>query len=394
MANNALLTPSVIAKETLVRLENNLVLASKVNRMFENHFHAIGSTITVRKPVKFRAVKQVALDLQDVTEPSTTISVNTNCQVAFVFTMQDLTLTIEEFSERYLASAAAEIANQIDYDVASNVSAVNNEVGSGAGLPASFASLAAVGQRMDENAVPQDSRVLVLNPAAYWSIANGLTTLYVRSVAEGALKGFLASIANFEIFLDQNIQSITNGAFAGTGKVNSAGQTGALLSTYNWTGSVTNLFLGGEVITLQGVNNINPRSRVSTGSLMNFLVTGPVNSDSAGNAVIPIYPAITTSGAYQTVDVSPGSGATITVHGTANTAYAKNVGFVRDAFGLVCVPQELPQGVDFAARQMYKNISMTIIRDYDINAHRMPCRIDVLYGTTTFYPELACRLTT
>jgi len=393
MANNALLTPSVIAKETLVRLENNLVFASKVNRMFENQFVAIGSTITVRKPVKFRAVKQVALDLQDVQEPSTSITVNTNCQVAFAFSIQDLTLTIEEFSERYLASAAAEIANQIDYDVASNVSMVNNEVGN-AGLPSSFADLAAVGQRMDEAGAPQDARVLVLNPACYWSIAVGLSGLYVRNVAEGALKGFLAAIANFEIFMDQNIQSLTNGAFAGTGKVNSALQTGANLVTNTWTGNIATLFLGGEVITIQGVNAINPRSRVSTGALQNFVVTGPVASDSSGNATIPIYPAIVTSGPYQTVDVSPGAGANITVHGAANGTTAKNVGFVKDAFGLVTVPQELPQGVDFAARQMYKNISMSIIRDYDINAHRMPCRIDVLYGTTTFYPELACRLST
>ena len=57
------------------------------------------------------------------------------------------------------------------------------------------------------------------------------------------------------------------------------------------------------------------------------------------------------------------------------------------------VPMELPQGVDFAARQMWKGISLRIVRQYDINNDVLPCRIDVLYGTSTFYPELACRLT-
>jgi hypothetical protein len=36
---------------------------------------------------------------------------------------------------------------------------------------------------MDEGSVPQDGRVLVLNPAAYWAMANGLSALYVLAPA-------------------------------------------------------------------------------------------------------------------------------------------------------------------------------------------------------------------
>jgi len=57
------------------------------------------------------------------------------------------------------------------------------------------------------------------------------------------------------------------------------------------------------------------------------------------------------------------------------------------------VPMELPDGVDFKARETYKNISMRIVRAWDINNDVFPCRIDLLYGTATYYPELACRLT-
>ena len=106
-----------------------------------------------------------------------------------------------------------------------------------------------------------------------------------------------------------------------------------------------------------------------------------------------ISPSITTSGPYQTVTNSPASLAPITVKGSASTLYAQNIGFVRDAFGLVTVPLELPQGVDFAAREMYKNISMAIIRAFDITNYVFPCRIDILYGTALYYGELACRLT-
>ena len=53
MASNALLTPSLITKETLPILVNNLVAANKVNRQFENQFVKIGSSLTIRKPNQF-----------------------------------------------------------------------------------------------------------------------------------------------------------------------------------------------------------------------------------------------------------------------------------------------------------------------------------------------------
>ena len=393
MATNALLTPSLITKETLALLANNLVAANKVNRQFENQFIKIGTTLTVRKPNRFKVTLGPALQIQDITEPSTSITISQQAHVDFQFTTQELTLTIEEYSERYCKPAAEALANKIDYDVIGNFNALFNEVGTPGSVPANFQALANVGQRMDEFAVPQEGRTLILNPAAYWSMANGLSTLYVRSVAEPALKGYLATIANFEIYEDQNIQSQTVGAYAGSGVVNGAGQTGSTLITNGWTASITGLLNVGDVFTITGVNTVNPQNRVTTGQLQNFVVTATANSDGSGNSTISIYPAITTSGAYQTVTNSPANGASISVKGSASTAYAQNIGFVRDCFGLVVVPMEVPQGVDFGARETYRNISMRILRAYDIWNDALPARVDVLYGTACFYPELGVRLT-
>ncbi len=393
MSNNQLLNPSIITKETLVILENNLVAAGKVNRQFENQFVKIGASITVRKPNRFTVSSGPSLQIQDVQEPSTSITISNQKHVDFQFSSQDLTLTIEEFSERYLKPAAAELTNQLDYDVLQNTTSIQNLVGTPGTAPNSFAALAAVGQRMDEGAVPQDGRILVLNPAGYWALAAGLVGLYVKSVAEPALKGYLANIANFEIYQDQNVASLTNGNYAGSGVVNGASQTGSTVVTNGWTAS-RQIFLGGEVITFAGVYAINPKSRKSTNALQNFLVTGPVSSDASGNLSIPVYPAITLTGAYQTVSASPANLAAVSViSGNANTTYAQNVAFVKDTFGLVTVPMEIPDGVDFAARETYKGISLRVIRAYDINNDVFPARVDLLYGTTTFYPELGVRLT-
>lgn len=393
MADNSLLTPSVISKETLVLLENNLVAAGKVNRQFENQFVKIGDTLTVRKPNRFTVSDGPGLVIQNINEPSTSITISNQKHVGFLFSARELTLTVEEFSERYLKGCAVALSNKIDYDLMQLYSSVQNEVGTPGTTPNNFSFLASVGQRMDEGAVPQDGRVLIMNPATNWAMASALSTLYVRSVAEPALKGYLAAIANFEIYLDQNTGVLTSGNYAGSGVVNGASQTGSSIVTNGWTAS-RSLFNGGEVITFAGVNAINPVNYQSTGALANFVITGPVTSDGSGNATLPIYPAITTSGAYQTVSASPANSATISViSGSANSVLAKNLAFVRDAFGLVTVPKELPQGVDFAARETYKNISMRIVRAYDINSDVTPCRMDIMYGVSAFYPELACRLT-
>jgi hypothetical protein len=393
MASNALLTPSLITKETLPIMVNNLVAANKVNRQFENQFVKIGSSLTIRKPNQFVVTNGPGLSVQQISEPSTSITISYQQHVDFQFNSQELTLTIEEFRERYLLPAGEQLANSLDQTVLANTPQVFNEVGTPGTLPNSFASIASVGQRMDEGAVPQANRTLILNPAAYWSMANGLVNLYVQSVAEPALKGFLANIANFEIYMDQNTYTQTVGAYGGTPVVNGAGQTGSSLVTGGWTASVNGLLNVGDVFTIAGVFAVNPRSKISTQQLQNFVVTATANSSAGGASTISIYPAITTSGAYQTVTNSPANNAAITVKGTASTQYAQNIGFTKDCFGLVCVPLELPEGVDFKARETFRNISMRIIRAYDINNDVFPTRMDILYGTTTYYPELGVRLT-
>jgi hypothetical protein len=333
------------------------------------------------------------MQIQDITEPSTSIAISTQAHIDFQFSSQELTLTIEDYSERYCKPAAETLANQIDTSVLQLFNQINGEVGTPGTPPNAFASIAAVGQRLDENAAPQDGRVLILNPAAYWGLANGVSNLFTGSVAEPALKGFLAAIANFEIYLDQNIQPQLVGAYGGTPVVNGATQTGAQIVTNGWTASVNGLLNVGDVFTFAGVYAVNPQNYQSTGAAMQFTVTQTANSDSGGNATLNFSPAIVTSGPYQNVSGAPANGAAITVWGNASTSYFQNIGFCRDAFGLVCVPMELPGGVDFAAREMFRNISMRVVRAYDIWNDVTPCRIDVLYGTSMFYQQLAVRLT-
>lgn len=397
MSSQVLLVPSIITKESLMILENNLVAAKRVNRKFENQFVKIGATLTIRKPNRFTVASGAGLQVQNIAEPSVSVTVNNQKHVDFQFTSQDLTLTIEEFSARYLTPAMASLANQIDSDVLVNTLSISNYVGTPGTDPTHFStSVKLVGQRMDDNAAPQDNRTLVLNPAGYWSIANSVLGSFVMPTAkEATVKGYLMPLGNYEIYMDQNVDR--QGSAAHNTSI------AMVITSAQGNGNTTSMFGGtpaetmqiGEVFTVAGVFNVNPQSRQSTGVLKNFVVTATTAVSGSTWSGITFSPALVTSGPYQnaTGPMSTGSAVTwLTGTTSAQIATANNLAFTRDALGLVMVPLEIPQGVDFAARETFRDISMRVIRAYDINNDVFPTRIDVLYGTTVYYDELACRL--
>ena len=93
-----------------------------------------------------------------------------------------------------------------------------------------------------------------------------------------------------------------------------------------------------------------------------------------------------------TVDSFPADNADITMLGSAASQYPQNLAYHRDAITFATADLIMPQGVDMASRQVHNGISMRIVRQYDINNDRLPCRIDVLYGYGVIRPQMAVRL--
>ncbi len=401
--SQTLLTPTIITRESLVILENNLVMAKLVNRRFENYYAKIGTQLTVRKPNRFTVSSGPALQIQEINEPSVIITVDQQKHVDFQFSSADMTLTIEEFSDRYLKPAMEALANQIDFSILSQVVNIPTSVGTAGVTPSTFASsVQLTGQQLDEQGAPMDGRSLVMNPAGYWSMAGAQSNAFVTQVSAGALtKGYLNTLGNQAVYMDQNVQTQAAATYGGSPKANAGTrQTGSSIITDGWTVSTTTLPIG-TIITFgdsalpaAGVYAINPQNRTSTGKLMQFTVTAATVTDGSGNSTIAISPAIVTSGPYQNVTAGVPDNSVISVLTGATTVSTtvNNVAFCKDAFGLVCVPMELPAGVDRAARETYKGISMRFVRDYDVVNDVFASRIDVLYGVATYYQELATRL--
>lgn len=406
---NSLITPTIIAKEALMQLENNLVMARMVHREYQAEFKGgQGATVNIRKPVKFTATDGATLSEQDVTESYTSITVDQRKHVAWAFTTQDETLTIEEYSKRYIAPAAAELAQQIETSLTGLYSSVWQHVGTPGTVPSTFLELGAARQRLVEAAAPMTEEInACLDPAAALKVANDLKLVNlnngkVLTALERVRVGKYAGLENYE---NQSLRVHTVGALGGTPLVNGAGQVttvstttlSANTQTLNIDGasnSITGWAKAGDVFTIANVFSVNPKTRQSTGRLQEFVVTADANSTGGGAVALTISPCIITSGAFQTVNAAPADNAAITWKvGTAATGYVQNLCFQRNAFALVTVPLDEPRGGVDASRMTHNNISIRVARQYAIASDKNQIRLDILYGVKAIYPELAVRLT-
>lgn len=409
-----LLSPTVITKEAMMQLKNHMVFGSLVHREYKKEFVKVGQTITIRKPVKMKSGTgaDISNSINDVQEGSTTLTVDHQQHVPWVFNSVDLTMTIEEYSTRYIQPAVLELANYVDYDMFGLYDDVFHQVGTPGSTPNSFADIAAVGQRMDEYAIPAEGRNLIMNPAASWSMVDNLKGLLLPTkVKDYVVSGSLGRVADFETYKCQNVRSHTVGVNTGApliAKASDCGASGSVtyvtasnvantstLYTDGWTSDQTGILKAGDIFTIADVYGVNPRTRVSTGNPLQFVVTADADSGaSTGPATLTVAPAIVTTGAYQTVTAAPADGAAITVAGTAATAHKANLAFNKNAFALVFCPLIIPQGAAWASRVSDPDtgISIRIIKDYDIKADQEIVRMDILYGTKTIYPDLAVRM--
>jgi hypothetical protein len=400
----------MIAKEALMQLENNLVFANQVHREYVKEFTGgQGSTVAIRRPVKFATADGATLVDQDVEEKSTNIVVDQRKHVAWRFSTQELTLSIEEYSERYIKPAAITLAQTVDRSLAQLYSSVWNSVGTPGTTPANFAAVAAAAQRLDEMAVEASPRTLAANPAAAYAIAGNQTTLEAvgdvrRTAYEEAMVG---RVAKFDMFSTQNVVNHTVGPLGGTPLVNGAAQNvtyaaaigntwSQTLITDGWTAAAALRVRAGDVFTIAGVFAVNPVPGEGAKQVMPYLqeftVLADASSTGAGAATLTISPPIITSGPQQTVSAAPADNAALTFRGTANVAYPQNMAFHKNAFALVTVPLDMPDGVNFKARETHKGLSMRVIKDYDITNDVEIIRLDVLYGRKAIYPDLAARL--
>jgi hypothetical protein len=397
--SNSILTIDMITRKALEILENNLVLTRNVNRQYDDSFAVegakIGSTLRIRLPDRALVTDGAALQVQDDNEQYTTLSVASQKHIGVNFTSAELTMQLDDFAERVLKPRISQLASSIDADVANSYKAIYSSVGTPGTTPATSLVLLQAQQKLNENAAVMSPRYATVNPAANAGLVEGMKGLFnpTDTISRQFKNGMMGmGVLGFdEVNMSQSIKQHTTGAWGTIITVTSTVATeGATTLGISFTGS-SKTWNVGDVFTIANVYAVNPQTRESTGSLQQFTVTAAATGSST--ATLSISPAIYTSAnALATVDSFPQASAAVTMLGSASSQYAQNLVYHKDAITFATADLLLPQGVDMASRQVHNGISMRVVRQYDINNDRLPCRIDVLYGYSTIRPAMACRI--
>lgn len=410
--SNTTLTADIIAKEAVAILENELVMANLVHRGYEEEFtkkingYTVGETVSIRRPTDFTVRDGAVATMQDVVEGSTTFTVDKQKGVDLRFTSSDLTLQIGDLSERVMKPALVQLANQIDRDVFALYKDVPNHVTIPSGGINSYADFALAAERMDLIGVPANDRRAVLTATDKWAFLGSQTALYMQDVAKGAFReAMMGRVGGIDTYSSLNTPRHTTGSRSTASDAIAASFTGdtwastkdtnySTINVGSMSGAAVTL-KAGDTLTIADVYDVNPVTKETLPHLKMFTVVNNETASGSAVAALEVSPAIIPSGAHQTVAFAAGvtdlNTKGVVFQGAASTAYAQNLFFHKNAFGLVMVPMVSPPGAVDVGRRSYKGISVRVIPYYDGTNDRSNWRLDVLYGTKAIDPRLAVR---
>ena len=397
--SNSLLTIDMITRKSLEILENNLVITRTVNRQYDDSFAKsgakIGSTLRIRLPDRALVTDGAALQVQDDVEQNTSLTVSSQKHIGINFTTAELTMQLDDFAERVLKPRISQLAASIDADVANSFQSIFQSVGTPGTTPGTSLVLLQAQQKLNEAAAVMSPRYATVNPAANAALVEGMKGLFnpVSTISKQFKSGLMGEgiLGYEELNMSQSIKQHTTGTRTGAHTVTTTVATQGA-STIAITGTGSQIIKKGDVFTIASVYAVNPQTRESTGSLQQFVATADATA-SGGAYTVSVSPAIfTATQALATVDSFPQASAVVTFLGSASTQYPQNLIYHKDAITFATADLVMPQGVDMASRQVHNGISMRIVRQYDINNDRMPCRIDVLYGFGVIRPQMAVRM--
>lgn len=403
---NSLLTPTAVTREALRILHQKLNFVGTCNRQYDSSYAQdgakIGDSLKIRLPNQYSVRTGATLSAQDTTEQSVTLQVATQKGVDVNFTSSELTMDIDDFSDRILEPAMAVLAANIEDDALSMYKDVANEV-SDVGATITAADVLNASKVLTDNLAPYSQRCLNLNTQDNIDLVDALKGLFndQSKVGKNYREGRVASNTfGFSDIMENTLMPThTTGSDDGTGDylVNDTG-TIAEGSTSITVDTGAGTWKKGDIFVFAGVNAVHPETKADTGKLKQFVVTADASSSATSISFSPALYSSTSAG-LQNVSAMPANNAALSkLESDRSTAigasadYGISMAYHKDAFAFATADLLKPKGVDFVAREVMDGISMRIVRDYDINNDKFPCRIDVLYGYKAIRPELACRI--
>lgn len=403
-----------ITKEALSILHNESVFLKTINRQYDNRFAKSGwknsGQLLIREPNEFTVRTGAAINTQDLLETTQTMTLATQMGVDVNFSSAELTLSLDEFSARILKPAMSRLAAEIQKTVISGVtidstfypgvySSVNRIENTTFGTRPVYSDIAAARVLLQQGLAPTSDRYFITDALDANAIIASSQALYNPSGAIGKQyeTGIMGTLYGMKHLESELAPKHTTGTRTTAGTCDLSGVTNG--DTHlSITGTNGETYLIGDIITVAGVYEVNPETKVSTGVLKQFSVGANYTATgSAADMTItwPLYKDGPKQNAY-CADWTAASAATVVdlagSTGTASTTYGNSMAYHKDAFAFVMADLEMPSGVDFAYRANIDGMSMRLVRQYDIASDKFPCRIDVLFGWKCIRPYWAARI--
>ena len=396
-----------IVRKALLVLHNNLIFTKTINRQYDDRFAVSGAknggTLLIREPNQFTVRSGAVMDVQDVSEATQTLTVATQRGVDINFSSVELTLSLDDFSQRILEPAMSRLAAEIDsINLNEAYKGVYNHILGTKGSPTALVDIRAARSKLSKGLAPKSDRYCIMESLSINQVMEDSKSLFAPSseIAKQYDQGIIGTCSGFTFYETEMIPTHTMGTFADadTPVVNtSSGITSGTPTIAITSGTSAGTITEGSVFTVAGVYAVNPETKVRYPHLQQWVVTADATA-SGGAVTVSVSPTPITSGAKQTVEVvSAGASKavlfeTVGGSGTISTAYLQGLAFHKDFFTFVSADLEIPRGTDMAKREVFEGISMRFVRNYDIVNDKFPARFDVLVGQKVIRPEWACRL--
>lgn len=410
MAGNSTLTIDMVTREALRLAHEKASFLGTINRDYDDSFSKggakIGDTLRLRMPNAYVRTKgSRIMSVQNQDERSQPITVATQDHVDMRFNSAELSLNIDDFSQRYIEPAMATLISGIEGDVIAGVTPVVwNTVGTAGTPPTDLAAVGAARAKLNQFLAPKDgNRYVVCDSVTMGGLVNGLKGLFQDSaqIKEQYREGLIGRTAMADWYENEKTYTVTYGSDV-TGTTDSAALVtdGALASTNGTTIDMhTTVAVAaqtvGSVFTIAGVYACHPETKQSYGYLQQFTITA------IGTSTTTIAPQIFLTGGRQNVCSSTSAqlattdfnSQTLTFYGAASTAYRQNLMYHKDAFTFVTADLPLMASSEKCVRRVQDGLSLRVWQDSDIRNDELLMRIDILYGYKAIRPEWACRIT-
>jgi P22 coat protein - gene protein 5 len=417
---NSLITAQWVARKALVLLHAKSNFTGRTNRDYQSLLPGpingviLGQQLSIRLPFQYTLRTGPQMNAQNSVQRFATLLVNQQLGVDVNFTSVERAMLLNSFEEQVLEPAIARLAAGAENFTTALVNAVPKFTGA-YNTTATYNNLLQNEQYLTEALAPEDDRrTFTATPQTSRYFVQDNKGLFnpESTISDQWLEGVIAEkAAGYVCFRNTKMPTHVVGTFSTTSVpvVNGAGQSnpGAgnafvasfSLATNGWASGLTTLNAG-DVISIAGVNEVDPETKVSLGRLKQFVVLTTI-SDTAGAIVASIAPGIITGGAYQNVDSVPATGAAILVFGQSGAValgaisgqlIKQSLGWYRDAIVFANPPMlDLSPLVKMTAAEAFEGYNIRFAQQWDPSNDVLPARLDMIIGAVLAYPELAVR---